>query len=298
MARFYSTFDNSTVAALEATTTGNRFQRAVMTGGAGLKSTLLAARTALSSAVYADMATVDQDGTRGVVMPTDGYSRGGGNLTWTELYTNPAAEWQSNPRTRPTTGITVSGSTIISPCVADGSVTETLYTDAQTALQNAIGGIAAVRGGSGAGPYSYLGQNPFRTLLSIWHDHDMTYIGWDDFSPGAVAVGSFLAAGPGTQGASFDLTITFSWSQTYPADLDGNIRINATLDRNGGGASTSLTNQMATAASGSYAWIIPGGTLTAGTYTLDSYGEFQDATITTHYGTSDDDYDASFVILT
>ena len=295
MARFYSTFDNSTVAGVEAATSGNRRERATMTGGAGLKSTLLAARTALSSAVYAQLDVANRSGVGGNCMPQDGYSRGGGNLTWTNLYTNSAAIWPSDPKTRPTSAIVVAGSSALgSP--DSGSVTESLYTDGVTATQGVLSGIAAVRGGSGAGPYSYLGTNPYRTLLSIHHDHDMTYFAWDDFTPGKLAV--FSASNGGPQAASADLLITFTWATQYPADREGVARINAQLSRNGGGASTSLSNFLTSANVVSYVWTIPGGTLTAGTYTLDAYVEARDATITTHFGTPSDDYfDASFITL-
>lgn len=178
MARFYATFDNSTNGTLEGTSTTYSFNRLTFTNGATLKTNLLNARSALSAQMYTDMATVDQDGTRGVVVPTDGYTRSGGNLTWTELYTKTAAVWPSNPRERPTATITVANSTLITPSVADGSVTETYYTDAQTALQNALAGIA------GSGPYARLGPDPWTTLVTLHNDHDMTYFAWDDFLPG------------------------------------------------------------------------------------------------------------------
>jgi hypothetical protein len=41
--------------------------------------------------------------------------------------------------------------------------------------------MTAITGGS---PYTRLGTNPWRTLASMWHDHDMTYFAWDDYTPG------------------------------------------------------------------------------------------------------------------
>lgn len=295
MARWYSSFDNSTIAGVEAATNGNRRQRLTMTNGAVLKAALLAARTALSNAVYAQIDAANENGAAGVTIPVDGYSRGGGNLTWSELYTNAAAVFNADPRIRPTGSILVAGSTLVTPS-DPGSITESLYTDAQTALQNVLAGIATIAGGSGNGPYSRIGQNPWRTLASIFHDDAMTYFGWDDFSPGQPT--TFTTTPPASQPAASALNITFNWANEFPADLEGATRLNLLLSRNGGGSSVNLTNQIVAAGTLSYLWTIPGGTLTAGTYTLDSGGSFRDATITTHFGTSRDYFNASFVTLT
>ena len=270
MARFYATFDNSTVSALASA----YYNRLTFTNGATLQTNLLNARSALSAQVYANMATVDQDGTRGVVMPTDGYTRSGGNLTWTELYTNSAAVWPSDPATRPTATITVAGSTIISPSVADGSVTETYYTDAQTALQSALAGIA------GSGPYARLGLNPWKTLASLHHDHAMTYFAWDDFTPGQVQT---LTA-PVT-GDSSALTVTPEWaSYQYLNDENTNARIKVTAYLASGGNNYSYDSTKITPpGTKNVTWNV--GAVVAGTYQLDVNVWCYDASDNTIEGT-------------
>lgn len=274
MARWYATFDNSTISSLEAETSGNRFERRNMTGGASLKTALLAARQALSDAFYGVVDAANENGASGIVVPNDGYTRSGGNFSFSNLYTNAGANWQSNPRTRPTALITAAGSTAVSPTDA-GSISETLYTDANTALQNVLNAITN-------GPYTRLGQNPYRTLASLWHDHDMTYFAWDDFTPGQPA--TLSPSGPSSQSAASDLVITINWSRQYKADIEGQIGLYATLTKLGG--SDTATLDVNVAASGlSYVWTVPGGTLPAGGYRLDISGTFRDVTITTNEGT-------------
>lgn len=296
MARWYATFDNSTVSALEAASSGNRRQRLAMTNGAALKTALLNARSALSAAMQAQMDVANRSGAAGVVVPVDGYTRAGGVLSWSNLYTNAAAVWPSDPKTRPTSQILVAGSSAVSP-TDGGSISDTLYTTAQTAVQNVLAAIANVGGGSGGGPYSRLGTNPWRTLASLHHDHNMTYFTWDDFTPGQP--GTITPTRPATQAAASALSITLPYSFQFPADTEGSVIISATLTRSGGGGATTLGPNLAVSyGAGSYTWTIPGGTLPAGTYALDYSVRFRDPNITAHTGASSSFTDATFVTLT
>lgn len=181
MARWYSSFSNTTVTALDALYHG----RLTMGGTPStLNAALISTRQALSDAWQAQVDAVNRNGALGVVVPSDGFTRGGGTLSFSNLYTNTAAVWQSNPAVRPSTAITVANSTAVSP-VDSGSFSDTLYTNATTAVQNVLTSIANISGGTGGGPYSRLGVNPYRTLASVHHDHALTYFAWDDFTPGA-----------------------------------------------------------------------------------------------------------------
>lgn len=279
MARWYATFDNSTVSALESISTGYNFERLTMTGGASLKSNLISTRLALSNAMYAVMDAANKNGANGTVVPQDGYTRGGGNLSFTDLYTNAGAIWPSDPRTRPTTAITVAGSSVVSP-TDSGTITESLYTDAQTAVQNALAGIA------GGGPYARLGLTPWRTLASIWHDHNLTYFAWDDFTPGQP--GSVSPSSPGTQSAASDLVITINWSLQYAADRDCTAGLFLSLHDIGVQPPSGDYEELSVdvdAGDLSYVWTIPGGSLPAGLYELDVSVTFKDPTIPANEGT-------------
>lgn len=105
MARFYATFNNSTVSSLEDPSSTYRFQRKAFTNGSTLKTALVDARLALSNAMYNPSTAIsltNQDGTKNIVLPTNAISISGGNLSFTNLYTNPGAAWTNTPRVRPT----------------------------------------------------------------------------------------------------------------------------------------------------------------------------------------------------
>lgn len=278
MARFYATFNNSTVSALEAASGSNYYQRKAFTNGTTLQTALVNARAALSSAVYAELTAGNRDGTLGRVIPVNAFTLDGSNLSWTNLYTNSAAEWPADPRVRPTAQITIANSTAVSP--SDGGVvSQSLYTDATTALGNALAGIAD------GGPNGRIGLDPWRTLASLWHDHDLTYFAWDDFTPGTpqnITVGNLSS-----QSASSSFSVTLPWTQEYLADLAGSVRLFGRLDRSDGGGSqftVFANNVIVSAGSGSASYTVTGGTLPAGQYQLTYRATFRDATITTHFG--------------
>lgn len=185
MARFYATFDNSTNATLEGTSSTYSFDRLTFTSGAALKSALLSARATLSSQFYAQINAANQNGNNGVVVPTDGYTIGGGNLSGTNLYTNTQAVYNSDLRDRPNPPITVSNSTAVSP--ADSwTIAQTDYTACNTAFLNAMAGIGGLQSQPAGGVYARLNSVNSRTMTleSLWHDNDMTYFAWDDYTPG------------------------------------------------------------------------------------------------------------------
>jgi hypothetical protein len=173
MARWYATFNNTDNATLQA----DFFQRVTITNGTTLQANLISTRSALSTAALAQLNVANRDGSLGIVVPADVITRSGGNLSWTNVFTNTAAVWPSNPRIRPTAQILSTNSTPVSP-TDSGTITDTLYTNAQTAVENCLTSMA------GGGPRARLGVNPFRTLASVWHDHNLTYLAWDDFTPG------------------------------------------------------------------------------------------------------------------
>jgi len=290
MARFYATFDNSTISALQAASTGNRFQRRVWPaspGGAARRATLINARQALSDAVYASMDPANRRGDTGIVVPRDALTLPGGAVNGT-LYTNAGAIWPADPRQRPTAEILIAGSTIVSPTDTI-SANSSLYADAQTALENCLSDI---------GIRTRLGNNPYRTLASLWHDHALTYFAWDDFTPGTPQGVTVTRPGPPPLFATQPVLITIPFLPEFPADLDGSAVVSAFLSRNGGGPSTSITNQVTAADNGFLDWTVPGNTLTPGTYTLDCQVRFRDPNITTSFGGTASFTDVGFLTLT
>lgn len=272
MARFYATFNNSTVDALVS----DKFERKEYTNGSTLKTALVNARAALSAGFYAAINPQNRDGSLGIVVPQGTFTNDGTNISFTNLYTNPEAAWPSNPQVRPTAPITTSGSTPVSP-TDGGSFTASLYTDAQTALGNALAGIAD------GGPNGRLGLNAWRTLASLWHDHDLTYFAWDDFTPGTPQslqnTGNVVT---GTSGSPASVAMTFSWLKEYEADTLGGITFDGYITNNAGFTKTFTQN----ASGGAGVITITVTDIDApGTFDIIGTATFYDVTINTHGGT-------------
>lgn len=191
MARIYAKFDHGTEPGLEALTTGNFYERRVIganTSSFTLRAVLIASRSALSTAMYAQLDDVNKDGSRGVIIPADVITSGSGNLSWTNVYTSSIAGvvWPSDPRVRPTASI-LSTNSNVGPAnpVDGGTILIGYYHSASAALNDIIQSNILDQRFSyiNCGPYTRLGYNASRTLHSIWHDHDLTYFAWDDFTP-------------------------------------------------------------------------------------------------------------------
>jgi len=270
MARFYASFDNSTVQSL----VDLYYQRVAISTGSTLKSALISTRQALSDAAYGVMNAGNRDGTLGIVVPVDVVTRGGGDYSWSNLYTNTGAVWPSNPRVRPTTQIVASNSTAVSPTDA-GTFSDTLYTNAQTALENCFPAM------TGGGPRARIGLNPWRTLASIFHDHGLNTLAWDDFTPGQVQ--GLLAVGTGTA-PNYAVTVTWtSYQFTNDQNPDGRVRVVASLGSTTGGNNYSFNSGLIVppSPSGGVLWEP---TVTADTYELVATVYVYDAVITTHEG--------------
>ena len=231
MARFYITFDNSTNATLEGTGSGYCFDRLAYptspsNPGPGLRTALLNARTALSGQIYTTITSVNQNGTLGVCVPTDGYTTAGGTISYTNLYTNTEAVYNSDLRDRPQPPITVSNSTAVSP-TDPWSVAESYYTACNTAFQNAMSPVLGYQSQDAGGVYGRINSTTSpvydKSLLlqSLWHDQEMTYFAWDDYTPGrptsiAVNVSTSLVTVTGINNYEFSMdrnaSITVSFS--------------------------------------------------------------------------------------
>lgn len=272
MARFYATFDNSTESGLE----GNRYERKAFTNGAALKQDILDTRAALSAAIYGQMDAANRNGSIGRVIPANAISLDGTNLSFGNVYTNTAAVWPSDPSVRPTTAITTANSTPVSP-TDGGVVSQALYTNATAALGAALAGIA------GGGPNGRIGLNAWRTLASLWHDHALTYLAWDDFTPGTPQ--NFTNANnvvTGNSGTPAQVSMEFGWLKEYEADLLGTIVVSGTITNNAG--FTKAFSATVNANLGGTTIVVTDITA-GGTFDIIASAQFFDGTIATHGGT-------------
>jgi hypothetical protein len=281
MARWYASFDNEEVEGREAAASDGYYERVAISTGSTLKAALISTRAALSSAAYGVINTGNQDGSLGIVVPTDVVTRGGGDYSWSNLYTNTGAVWPSDPRTRPTAQILSSNSTPVSPTDA-GTISDTLYTDAQAALENCFTAM------TGGGPRARIGLNPYRTLASIFHDHGLNYLAWDDFTPGAI-----VGLDADSIGGATDLQVIINWtSYQFPNDQNPNSRLEvyARLDRIEDGGTTNYefndTNVVPPTSPLEVLWNVGsvGSPVANGSYSLVVQVRVKDAVISTHLG--------------
>jgi hypothetical protein len=289
MARWYATFNNTTNSGLEAGTTANFYQRVAITNGTALQSALVSTRSALSTAVLAQLDAANRNGSLGIVVPPDVITRGA-NLSWTNVYTNTGAVWPSDPRVRPTAQILSTNSTLVTPS-DPGTIINTLYTDAQTAVENCLTAM------TGGGPRGRIGLNPYRTLASVWHDHNLTFLAWDDFTPGQVQ--GLTAVGLGSSGA-YGVTIEWaSYQYLNDENQNGKVLVQASLTQTSGGSNyyTFNSGYIQPPSSRSVLWTLSTPAPAAGTYTLEASVRVQDAVIPAHEGTQATFFQSGVVIF-
>ena len=205
MARYYARFDHGVEATLGGTaSTANFFERRVIGSTTSSNAVLVTKREALSNAMQAQLDGVNKDPTQGPIIPqsntagnVNNITRGGGNLSWTNVYKTtaiPGVAYPADFRTRPTSSIFTDDGNLTAASPADGgTISDTLYTEAGDALNNVLTSIKKTKSGltpiappftEDGSPYTRLGTNPGRTLHGLWHDVDLNYFAWDDFTPG------------------------------------------------------------------------------------------------------------------
>jgi hypothetical protein len=270
MARFYATFDGTTNTDLQDLF----YQQVAISSGSTLRTALLTTRQALSDAAYAVMDAGNRNGTLGIVVPPDVVTRSDGNYSWTNLFTNTGAVWPSDPRVRPTAQILSTNSTPVSPTDA-GTISDTDYTNAQTALENCFTAM------TGGGPRGRIGLDPWRTLASIFHDHALTYLAWDDFTPGQVQ--GLTVSGLGSAG-SYQATAAWTDYQ-FANDENPSGAIRVLMSMTGPELYTFDSDWITPPLGKSVTWILPSPQPIAGTYTLEANVRVRDAVISGHVGT-------------
>lgn len=241
MARFYAKFDSGSAGwnpdGLENNDPAGWFDRrriALNSASAAiLRDGLIASRSALSNDVYEDLDLVNRNGSLGTYFPPDSGPRstnGSTFISWSSAYTSsvPGIVIPSNYRTRPTASIVSTQTTLVQPTTPTDpvGVSYLTYISASTAVKAVLD---AIQTGAGtlSGPYTRLGNTPSRTLHSIWHDPNLQYFAWDDFTPGTPQ--TFTVKDP--TGVSADtwyytnpFYITMSWGPTYQFKNDETAR--------------------------------------------------------------------------
>jgi len=273
MARWYASFNGDPVAAREAAASDGYYEQVTISNGSTLKDALVSTRQALSDAAYAVMNAGNRDGSLGIVVPTDVVTRAAGNYSWTNLYRNTAAIWPSDPRVRPMAQILATNSDPVSPTDA-GTISDTDYTNAQTALENCFTAM------TGGGPRGRFGLNPWRTLASIFHDHNLTYLAWDDFTPGAVQ--SMTVTG---FGGTTNFVARLEWAGwQFPNDANPANTIEVIVILSGAGDYTQERTLTGITYPTAQAVDVAFPTINAGTYSINARLQIADAVITTHVG--------------
>lgn len=249
MARFYVRFDTKSQADLDGIN-GNYFDRKSNIGGssasgAQFRDGLIASRSLLSLDIYEELDEINKDGSKGTYFPPDSgpFSTDSSTfVSWSTAYTssingiktpstNSYGEYgvsaTINYSLRPTASVLstnpgVGATTPLDPVKASYNT----YISASRAVSASLAAVA------GGGPFSRLGNNPSRTVHSIWHDPDLTYFAWDDFTPGQpteIVVPNAISNH--TSPSSSTVTIFFSASRQYINDTNplGSASIQARL---------------------------------------------------------------------
>ena len=369
MARWYARFDAGNETALDNTNgTGGYFTKlrfgafagesAGAASGAKLRAGLIDSRSALSADAYADISAVNRDGAAGTYFPpntspgpfstnfstyaswSNGYTPNGTQLPGIKTpTTNVYGVADSvNYSLRPTGSVNYTDGNLTALSPADDiGVSYTTYNDASTAVRAVIEKIETTLGVAQT-PYTRTGNDASRTIHSVYHDPNLNYFAWDDFTPGTFQGKVSHSIGPNAptgcpltmslgDPVSIDLEIYVNVAQfspfQYPNDGNYDAEIGFTVElresssvgtllarlqlggpndvspyANGGplqigdyvtgtgpvgnrGSSNSTWqwNLSGPNYNGQLKWTIP---VTAGEYSLASYGIIHDVIITTH----------------
>lgn len=252
MARFYAKFDHGIVSALTNTFYDRRVvnsqtsSNAASGGNPNYYGGLIASRSALSDAMKAQLDATNQDGQLGPIIPpsntagdTPNITRSGGNLQWTNVYKVigsqlPGIKIPADFATRPTSSVYTDDGNLTAASPTDGgTISDSLYTAASTAVLDVLNSIKKVEGSlpysTDGSPYVRLGLTPSRTLHSIFHNSSLDYFAWDDFTPGTMSTSGMDIQFNGadcnqTPSPGAVSTIQFTWSNTnsYEFRNDGN----------------------------------------------------------------------------
>lgn len=232
MARFFAVLSGSAPSSL----TSDFFDQQTISNGTTKRTGLIDSRSLLSADIYNEMDSQNIDGSKGIYFPPNLITTDSSTFISGSIYTSSVAGLviPANYRTRPTGSITSLQDTLVGPTnpLDSASAIYSTYLNATNAVKNVLDSI------TGGGPYGRLGLNQSRTLHSLWHDENLAYFAWDDFTPGTA---TFFTPqlGPTAEGVLYitssttGLSASVSWTGTYSADTLGPVDLALTLKYSG-----------------------------------------------------------------
>lgn len=253
MARFYARFDAGTETGLGV---GSYFNKLRIHSGsasaAPYRDGLIASRSLLSTDVYEDLNSVNRDGSVGTFFPADNSTVNipSNFVSWSTAFTSSfeGIRIQTNANNnvyggvasvnyslRPTGSISYSQSAIIgqSDPLDPIGVAYTTYYSASQAVRDTINTIQTTQSNNVIStPFTRTGNTSSLTLHSLWHDPDLQYFAWDDYTPGAPGtqapgIGGYTCdSGTGT----ITQTLTIYWSKEYENDWNPNGKLDIQID--------------------------------------------------------------------
>jgi hypothetical protein len=268
---------------------------------------LIASRSLLSAEAYDDLTGIYRNGGFGVIAPGDLYSSNTSTFVsfsavYTSSLTNPPAPGIITPSdyaTRPTASV-LSTDTRLGAVLSTGvGVTYNAYASASNAVLDTLN-ACQTGDGTAKTPYTRAGLNPSRTLHSVYHDADIQYYAWDDFTPGTPQNLSFVISDrfydpPSGYYRLFveptdNINLIFSWGKEYKADLAGASLLTGSMVRDSDLVVIDTLNQTVTGGDTFYSWSLSstayGNNVNGVIYDVSSSVKFRDQIITTHTGSS------------
>jgi len=308
MARFYARFDSGSgvggwtpdtpTSDLDGTSPNGYFNRLRISNGSAsaalLRDGLIASRSAVSTDFYEELDSVNQNGGLGIFFPADQIQTVAGILT-ASAYTASAANTQgiftpTNYRTRPTASITSSQTTLIGPTnpLDSGSVNYNVYLAASSAVKTVL---ESTQNGAGTPftPFNRSGNRVSRTLHSIWHDPDLQYFAWDDFTPGTPQGLTLTESSSTDFYYTNDFKVRLNWSSAYQYRNDAQAQslVSFQFSPTGELPIQALKTTTLPAGSTSYTWTINQSNIVENTtHQVTATVKFRDAQIVAEGGTT------------
>jgi len=201
MARYFTSFDGNRPEVVDGGFTFDllpTYDQLLMQGTSqertNLRNGLLASRSALAADVYEELDPPNRDGGKGIYFPPDTFITTNNLLYTASAYTSSVSGIVIPPpnlgafraldfEVRPTASI-LKNSSLVTPTVPldSSSFSSILYISASEAVSRVLSLNTSVIGQGGM--YALPGNFPDRTFHSAWHDPDVTFFAWDNFTPG------------------------------------------------------------------------------------------------------------------
>lgn len=245
MARYYAKFDQGSDATLDSDFFDRRTIGASSASAALVRDGLIVSRSALSAAMKAVLDDQNEKGTNGPIIPREVgniiQTGAGGTLTFNNVFTSttiPGIVTPADYRTRPTASVDTNDGNLTPRSPADsGLINNDLYLSASNAVTTVLNLFS--NGDSPLTP-SNQGNFPTRSLHSVWHDKNLQYFAYDNFTPEQPTVDatSFLVGlGSRTSTGYIDILITSSSLNDFNPNGSASISLELQYMTSSGGVS-------------------------------------------------------------